>query len=108
MTTRRVSVAEQRVRDAEEAMRNVDRRILNAQAAIAIFPLFIGAMIALYSLGDSVLFAIAVGFGSILMAGIGLWIVQNSDLARERQRAWDAFEAARRKLPGWPNGGGHC
>ena len=94
-----VSAAEQKVRDAEEAMRNVDRRLLNAQAAIVIFPLFLGAMIVLYSLGDSILFAVAVGFGSILMAGIGIWIVENSDLARERQRAWDACEVARRKLP---------
>ena len=99
MKTRCVSAAEQKVRDAEESMRIIDRRVLNAQVAIAIFPLFLGAMIVLYSLGDSPLFAVAVGFGSVLMAAIGIWIVENSDLARERQRAWDACEAARRKLP---------
>ena len=100
MKTQCVSAAEQEVRDAEEAVRNIDRRLLNAQAAIAIFPLFLGAMIALYSLGDNVLFAAAIGFGSILIAGIGIWIVENSDLEKERQRAWDTWEAARRKLPG--------
>jgi hypothetical protein len=100
MKTQSVSAAEQKVRDAEETLRNIDRRVLNAQVALAIFPLFLGAMIALYSLGDSTLFAVSVGFGSILMAAIGIWIVENSDLARERQRAWDAREALRSKYRG--------
>ena len=100
MKTQSVSTAEQKVRDAEETLRNIDRRVLNAQVALAIFPLFLGAMIALYSLGDSALFAVSVGFGSILMAAIGIWIVENSDLARERQRAWDAREALRSKYRG--------
>ena len=99
MKTRRVSVAEQRVRDAEEAMRNIDRRMLSAQMAIAIFPLLLGIMAALYSLGDSIWVAVVVGFGSILIAAIGIWLIERSDLARERQRAWSAREAARRKLP---------
>ena len=100
MKTQSVSTAEQKVRDAEETLRNIDRRVLNAQVALAIFPLFLGAMIALYSLGDSALFAVSVGFGSILMAAIGIWIVENSDLARERQRAWDACEALRGQFRG--------
>ena len=99
MKTQPVSSAEQKASDADETLRNIDRRFLNAQLAIAIFPLFLGAMIALYSLGDSAIFAVAVGFGSILMAAIGIWIVENSDLARERRRARDACEAARGKLP---------
>ena len=72
MKTQPVSSAEQKASDADETLRNIDRRFLNAQLAIAIFPLFLGAMIALYSLGDSAIFAVAVGFGSILMAAIGM------------------------------------
>lgn len=98
MKTQPVSSAEQKASDADETLRNIDRRFLNAQLAIAIFPLFLGAMIALYSLGDSAIFAVAVGFGSILMAAIGIWVVENSDLARERRRARDACEAARGEL----------
>lgn len=99
MKTQPVSSAEQKASDADETLRNIDRRFLNAQLAIAIFPLFLGAMIALYSLGDNAIFAVAVGFGSILMAAIGIWVVENSDLARERRRARDACEAARGELP---------
>ena len=108
MKTQCVSPAEQKVRDAEETLRNIDRRILNAQVALAIFPLFLGAMIALYSLGDSALFSVSVGFGSILMAAIGIWIIENSDLARERQHARDACEALRSRFRGSLYEGDNC
>ena len=91
--------AEQNVRDAEKEMRDINRRILNAQVAVSILPLLLGAVFALYLVGESALFAAAVGVGSILIAGIGIWLIEQSDLAKERQRVWNAREVAWNQLP---------
>jgi len=99
MNTRRVFAAEQKVRDVEKEMRDVNRRILNAQVAIAIFPLLIGAVTALYLVGENTLFAAVIGFGSILIGGIGIWLLEHTDLGKERQRVWDAREVAWNQLP---------
>ena len=99
MNTKRMLAAEQKVRDVEREMRDINRRILNAQVAISIFPLLLGAVFALYLVGESVLLAAAIGFGSILIAGIGIWLVEHSDLAEERQRVGNACEAAWGQLP---------
>ena len=99
MNTQRILAAERRVRDAEKEMRDINRRILNAQLAIAIFPLLLGAVFSLYVIGESALFAAVIGFGSILIAGIGIWLLEHSDLAKERQRIWDAREVAWNQLP---------
>jgi hypothetical protein len=99
MHTQRILAAEQKVRDAEKEMRDINRRMLHAQVAMTIFPLLLGAVFSLYVIGESALFAAVIGFGSILLAGIGIWLIEHSDLAKERQRVWNAREVAWNQLP---------
>ena len=99
MNTQRILAAQQRVRAAEKEMRDINRRILHARVTVTIFPLLLGAVFALYLVGESALFAAVIGFGSMLIASIGILLIEHSYLVRERQRLWNAREVAWDRVP---------